>query len=53
MIKDFRYPLMIGILLAFFNQYTGAASVTFYSNEIFKNAGANNPTTYTFIVNFA
>lgn len=49
---NFKYPLMIGILLSFFMQYTGVNAITFYSNEIFTDSGAGDKTTlFTILVN--
>ena len=48
---EFSKPLFVGISLAFFMQYNGVNAVTFYSNQIFEKAGADNTTLFTFIVN--
>ena len=38
-----RYPVIIGVAIVFFQQFTGINSVTFYSNVIFeKGASSKN-----------
>ena len=53
MFTEFKKPLMIGILLVFFMQYSGVNAITFYSNQIFEDSGADmaNLTYFTIFIN--